>query len=101
MQKVLKKSIHFTVGAGCGTAMALKADDMIYSQFKRHVISPFQVLVNANSISKEDLMELGAGTKTMMKQFQPHALQKVSAKTLLLDDNDYSTPQDHYFSYLT
>jgi len=27
-------------------------------------------------------------------------MKKQSAKALLLDDNDYSTTQDHYFSYL-
>ena len=40
------------------------------------------------------------GTKTMVGQLQPIILSKVSAKQLLLDDSDYSTPQDHYFSYI-
>ena len=36
----------------------------------------------------------------MIYQFQPHALQKMNAKVLLLDDADYSKPSDHYFSYI-
>ena len=30
----------------------------------------------------------------------PSATKKVHAKTLLIDDKDYSQPQDHYFSYI-
>lgn len=36
----------------------------------------------------------------MMKQFRPSAANRVSAKVLLVDDKDYSSPQDHYFSYI-
>ena len=36
----------------------------------------------------------------MLYQFKPNALQKVSAKKLLIDDKDYSTPSDHYFAYV-
>jgi len=35
-----------------------------------------------------------------MTQFKPHAMTHVSAKKLLIDDSDYSTPQDHYFGYI-
>ena len=31
---------------------------------------------------------------------KPHALHRTNAKELILKDADYSTPQDHYFSYV-
>lgn len=33
-------------------------------------------------------------------QFKPHALGKTNVKALLMSDNDYATPQDHYFGYI-
>lgn len=36
----------------------------------------------------------------MVRQFRPLAYQGANAKELLIDDHDYSTPQDHYFAYI-
>ena len=36
-----------------------------------------------------------------MKEMKPHALEPTNAKELILKDADYSTPQDHYFDYVT
>jgi len=58
------------------------------------------MMVNSQKITKADLMELGSGTKNFMFQFKPNGMQKVSAKKLLIDDDDFSKPQDHYFSYI-
>ena len=33
-------------------------------------------------------------------QFKPHALGKTNIKALLMNDNEYATPQDHYFGYI-
>ena len=46
------------------------------------------------------MQDLGAGTSSFIAQFKPLAYQKISAKQLLIDDNDYSTPNDHLFAYL-
>ena len=45
-------------------------------------------------------MEIGSGAGAFLSQFKPRATERVRAKTLLIDDSDYSTPQDHYFGYL-
>jgi hypothetical protein len=47
-----------------------------------------------------DIVELGAGTRNFVYQFKPLAMTRNNAKNLLIDDHDYSTPQDHYFSYI-
>ena len=39
---------------------------------------------------KEDLMDLGEGTAIFANQFKPLNIKRVSAKTLLIDDEDYS-----------
>lgn len=97
---MLQKSVNFSVGVGVGAYSALKMDDLIYSQLRRHMIIPIQVLTNTAQISQTELNELGLGTKNMMRTLAPAGLNRVSAKTLLIDDKDYSTPQDHYFSYI-
>jgi hypothetical protein len=67
-------------------------DEMVYQQFKRHMIMPFAVLLNARSLQSGNLMELGEGTRTIFGQFKPSATYTISAKKLLLDDKDYSQP---------
>lgn len=56
--------------------------------------------MSSNKFNKEDLEDLSSGTSTLLRQFRPMAYEKVSAKKLLIDDHDYSTPQDHYFAYV-
>ena len=46
------------------------------------------------------MKDVSSGASSFAQQFKPLAMKKQSAKQLLIDDNDYSTPQDHYFSYL-
>ena len=95
-----KKGMNFTIGAGISTLFVLKMDDLIYYQIRRHLIHPIYVLTNQKEISSNDIKDLGTGTRDLIQQFKPHGLQKVSAKKLLIDDKDYSTPSDHYFSFL-
>ncbi len=35
-----------------------------------------------------------------MAQFKPHAIGRENAKALLINDQEFTTPQDHYFSYI-
>ena len=95
-----RKTAHLGVGVGLGAYGALKLDDMVYTQLKKHIILPFQVLANSQNIQPQDLKEIGVGTKTFIKQFKPLAMDKRNAKALMIDDGDYSTPQDHYFGYI-
>ena len=53
------------------------------------------------AIQFNDLKNLGNGTLKFMQQFRPRALASPNAKQLILDDKDYSTPADHYFSYIS
>lgn len=46
------------------------------------------------------MVELGAGTANFVSQFKPHALGRQTAKALILSDNEYSTPDDHYFGFI-
>ena len=36
-----------------------------------------------------------------VSQFKPHALGPANAKQLLMTDQNYGTPTDNYFSFLT
>ena len=54
-------------------------------------------------MEKKDLNALGdvkAGAKNLAMQFRPLGMKPVKAKDLLIDDHDYSSPADHYFSYV-
>jgi len=88
---VVKRTLSFGAGGAIGAYAVLKMDDMMYTQLRRHVIVPFQVLKNSEKISKDDLVEVGVGAKTFVGQFKPMATNRVSAKKLLMDDGDYST----------
>jgi len=57
-------------------------------------------LTNQQNITVDDLREVGQGAGTFVSQFKPNAMNRVSAKHLLIDDKDYSSTQDHYFSYI-
>lgn len=35
-----------------------------------------------------------------MNTVKPFGISKVNVKKLFIEDEDYSTPEDHYFSYL-
>ena len=48
----------------------------------------------------DDLKDVSSGATAFASQFKPSNIKGQNAKTLLIDDHDYSTPQDHYFSYL-
>lgn len=97
---VVKRTLSLGAGSTVGAYMVLRMDDMVYNQLRRHVIVPFQVLRNSEKISKDDLRDVGVGTKNFLMQFKPMATTRVSAKKLLMDDGDYSTAQDHYFSFI-
>ena len=88
LQSFVKKSVGFTAGGLTSAYFVLKMDDMVYSQLRRHIILPFRMVTNQQG----DISELGTGTRDFIYQFRPLAMKKTSAKQLLLDDHDYSTP---------
>ncbi len=45
-------------------------------------------------------MQVGTGTANFVSQFKPHALGRTNVKALLMKDEDYATPDDHYFGYI-
>lgn len=47
-----------------------------------------------------DLTDMGSGTAEFLRQLAPKDQYRLNAKKLLLNDDDYSTPQDHYFGYI-
>jgi hypothetical protein len=51
-------------------------------------------------LTLDDIKEIGEGTGKFMAQFRPLAMGSHGAKELLMDDNSYSKPSDHYFTYL-
>ena len=91
----------FGCGAGLSILFISTCDDMIYTNFRKNVIMPFQMVrVKGASLQTSDVKELSAGTADFLRDMKPHALHRSSAKELILKDADYSTPQDHYFNYL-
>lgn len=63
---VVKRTLSFGAGGAIGTYAVLKMDDMVYNQLRRHVIVPFQVLKNSEKVTKDDLVEVGVGTKNFI-----------------------------------
>ena len=99
---IASTSAKFTVGIGVSTMFVATMDDLIYSNFRKNVIMPFQmVLVKspAGMPASQGVKELAQGTKSFASEMKPHALMPTNAKELILKDADYSTPQDHYFNY--
>ena len=88
MKSILGKSVGFSVGSLTSAYFVLKMDNMVYAQLRRHVILPFYMVTNKGA----DVSELAAGTRDFVTLFRPLAMKKTSAKALLLDDHDYSTP---------
>jgi hypothetical protein len=74
--KGLRKSLTFGAGTAVGGYCVLKMDDMVYSQLKRHVVIPFQVLTNSQNITVDDLKEVSSGANAFAKQFKPLAMKK-------------------------
>ena len=91
-------------GTAIGAGFICNMDDVIYGQLRRNVILPFkQTFSRANSgkqIDLDDLLQIGSGTANFASQFKPHALGRTNVKALLINDEDYNTPQDHYFGYI-
>lgn len=87
-----KRVLSFSAGAALSTAFFIRMDDMVYQNLRKKVVMPIQVLTNSQNITVDDLQEVGTGSKQFLMSFKPHALQKTSAKKLLVDDTDYSQP---------
>ena len=101
--QIASTSAKFTAGVAFSTVFVATMDDLIYSNFRKNVIMPIQMVTvrspTAGSVSKEEIQELAKGTKSFIGEMSPHALMPSNAKDLMLKDAEYSTPQDHYFGY--
>lgn len=99
---MLYKVGGFVTGGMLSTGLVLNMDDLIYGQFRRNIILPMMnVLYPQNSgVSLDDVIALGQGSRNFAAQFKPQAMGPTNVKALLMNDNDYSTPQDHYFGYI-
>jgi hypothetical protein len=60
----------------------------------------FSSVSKKNQIELDELMSVSTGAATFASQFKPHALGPTNVKSLLLKDEDYATPDDHYFGYI-
>ena len=63
----VRKSAQAGAGLAVGTYGVLKMDDMVYTQLKKHVVIPFQVLTNYQNIGSKDLLEIGTGATIFAK----------------------------------
>jgi hypothetical protein len=100
---MLYKLGGFVSGTALGATFVVNMDDMIYGQFRRNVLLPIKqsfLGTTSKKLDLDDLFEISAGTATFVSQFKPHALGPSNAKSLLVNDQDYATPQDHYFGFL-
>jgi len=55
---------------------------------------------STGTLAAADVQSLGVGSANFAREMKPHALVPTNAKELILKDADYSTPNDHYFSYV-
>jgi hypothetical protein len=63
----VRKSAYAGTGVVLGAYGVLKMDDMVYTQLKKNVVIPFQVLTNSQNIGSKDLMEIGTGATTFVR----------------------------------
>lgn len=99
----MKTSVKFTTGIGMMTVFVSTMDDVIYANFRKNIILPFQMVTIKGShgeLAANDFSSVAQGTGAFIKEMKPHALAPTNAKELILKDADYSTPMDHYFGYL-
>lgn len=91
-------------GVTAGAGFVCVMDDVIYQQMRRNLILPvkqvFASVSKKNQIDIDELITVSAGAATFAQQFKPHALGPTNVKSLLLKDEDYATPEDHYFGYI-
>ena len=91
-------------GATAGAGFVCVMDDVIYSQMRRNLILPmkqvFTSLTTKNQVDLDEIMHVGSGAAKFASQFKPQALGPTNVKSLLLKDEDYSTPDDQYFGYI-
>lgn len=98
---MLYKVGGFVTGTAIGTTFVCGMDDIIYGQLRRNVIIPVKSLFRPKqTIDIDDLFTVGQGAANFASQFKPLALGPTNVKALLMNDNDYATPQDHYFGYI-
>lgn len=93
----------FVGGSAIGAGFICNMDDVIYNQLRRNVILPFKQTFfgsNKQNIDLDDILKIGSGTANFVSQFKPHDLGRSNVKALLLNDQDYATPQEHYFGYI-
>ena len=103
--KTVKGSVGLSLGIGLGSAFAMGMEDTIYNKLRRNIIMPMQMVAikqhRGEQLSKDDMSGISDGTLAFLKEIKPHALiPSNEAKKLVVDDNVYSTPADHYFSYV-
>lgn len=106
----MKQALHaasttakFSFGLGITTVFISTMDDVIYANFRKNVILPFQMVSIKGShgeLNVQDVKSVAQGTRSFMRELTPHGLAPANAKELILKDADYSTPQDHYFGYV-
>ena len=100
---MLSKLGGFLAGSGLGSVFVCNMDDIIYGQLRMNVILPFRQAVfgtPGKQVSLDDLFELSSGTANFVSQFKPLAVGPHNARALILEEQEYSTPSDHYFGYI-
>ncbi|TNV87036.1 hypothetical protein FGO68_gene5713 [Halteria grandinella] len=101
---MLWKISGFASGAALGATFIVTMDDMIYTQLRRNVIMPVQQVFTGvktgSGANLDEILAVASGTGAFVSQFKPHALGRSGAKELVLNDQDYATPNDHYFGYI-
>lgn len=102
---MLWKVSGFASGAIIGSTFIMSMDDMIYTQLRRNIIMPVQQVFTGVKAGQgpqlDELLAVASGTGAFVSQFKPHALGRSGAKSLILGDGDYATPNDHYFGYIS
>ena len=68
------------------------------------MILPVKQVLNTfrtkQSVDLDEVMQVGQGTANFVGTFKPYELGRTNVKALLLKDEDYSTPHEHYFGYI-
>jgi hypothetical protein len=71
---------------------------------RRNIILPVQQVFTGvrerQGPQLDELLAVAAGTGNFVSQFKPLAMGSNDPRALMVKDQDYATPSDHYFGYI-
>lgn len=104
LKTIGKPVLGFITGVSLGAVSILAMNDIVYNEFESRLYGPVRTELEQGATTSDDFQRItksaASSTSEFVRTVKPFAMKKVSVKKLFIEDEDYSTPEDHYFSYL-